>query len=78
MNTTKNEEKVLEIIEDGMNHYGDGFSDVTFDEIVWESKLELETARGVMGSLIKKNLVTFQNDKDAETVYYSTRWLENN
>lgn len=78
MKMTKNEEKVLTVIEDGMNHYGDGFSDVTFDEIVWESKLELETARGVMGSLIKKDLVTYQESEDDETVYYSKRWLQNN
>lgn len=74
----KNEEKVLSVIENGMDFYGDGFSDVTFDEIVWESKMELEIVRGVVGSLVKKGLVTFQEVEDDEDVYYSTRWMENN
>lgn len=73
MVTTK-EKEVLNVIEKAMDYYNDGFSDVEFKHIVKETKMDEETVRGVLGSLIKKELVTFQEINHEHNIYYSTNW----
>jgi hypothetical protein len=70
MKMTANESKVYEVIKSTMDMYGDGFSDVMFDDIVAESGLSEKTAKGALGSLIKKEIVGAMDVNGEYNVYY--------
>lgn len=67
---TTNEQAVFNVIKETMEAYGDGFSDVMFDDIVAETKLDVSTVRGVLGSLIKKGEVWTMDVNGEYNVYY--------
>lgn len=73
-NVTENEKKVLAVIEEGMRPYADeGFSDVMVEDITDGTGLNVKSAKGVLGSLIKKNLVTADDVNGEYNVYYITQ-----
>jgi DNA-binding IclR family transcriptional regulator len=73
MTTTQNEEMVLKVIEDCMNAYGDGFSDIMVEDIVAETGLDVRTVKGLLGSLVRKDLVYYMDVNGEYNVYYSSR-----
>lgn len=75
MDMTKNEKMVIESIESYMDE--EGFSDAMVEDIVSDTKLSVESVKGVLGSLIKKNLVTYQDVNGLYNVYYSVEKLNN-
>ncbi len=74
MDLTKNEKEVYKVIEDCMEEYGDGFSDVGIDDIVNRTGLNIMTVKGVLGSLMKKEIVGAMDVNGEYNVYYLTEW----
>ena len=77
-NVTENEKKVLEAIHDVMKAYDKqgepGFSDVTLDDLEGDTDLSVQTLKGVLGSLIKKDYVHTAGDETDEcSIYYITK-----
>lgn len=69
------EEIVLKVIEDCMEEYGDGFSDVTVQEIADFTGLQPLTVIHTLEDLIKKGFVDFQDVNGEYNVFYSKRWM---
>lgn len=76
MNLTKKEQEVYNLIKDVMDDYGDGFSDVTIEDIVLKTGLSPESAEGVVGSLIKKEIVGTLDVNGDYNIYYLIDYLQ--
>lgn len=61
MNLTSNEQKVLEYIKQSL----DGMSSVPYIEIVDGLNMESRRLRGIVSSLVKKNVIRSIENKDA-------------
>lgn len=76
INSTEQEKKVLNVLIETEQHYisnGEpGFSDVDLEQIVGETELPVKTVRGVLGSLIKKDLVFTMDVNGDYNIYYLT------
>ena len=67
-NLTELETKVLNAVAGGM--YAEwGYSDYGFAELTEELELSTKVLRGVVSSLIKKDLVRVEDDKDFDIIY---------
>lgn len=67
-NLTELETKVLNAVAGGM--YAEwGFSDYGFAELTDELELSTKVLRGVVSSLIKKDLVRVEDDKHYDIIY---------
>lgn len=69
MNVTEKELAVMNVIKEVMLAYGDGFTDVMFEDLVAETGFDSTTVKGVLGSLEKKNLVFFMDVNQEYNVY---------
>ena len=59
------------VIKQTMDFFGDGFSDVTFLDIVSLTRLDEYTVKGVLDSLIKKGIIVEEMDVNGEfSIYY--------
>lgn len=67
---TDKEILVYNVIKQTMDFYGDGFSDVTFIDIVKQTGLDEYTVKGVLGSLIKKGIVEDMDVNGEFNIYY--------
>lgn len=73
MNVTEKEMKVLEVIKNTMDMYGDGFSDVMVEDIVAETGYQVNTVKGLLGSLYTKDLIDMMDVNREYNVYYLTK-----
>jgi predicted transcriptional regulator len=73
MNFSVKELRVIEIIKETMEAYGDGFSDVMFEDIVAETKFAQNTVKGVLGRLIQRGIVDTMDVNREYNVYYLTK-----
>jgi predicted transcriptional regulator len=73
MNITEKEMKVLQVIKETMDIYGDGFSDVMVEDIVGETELPVNTVKGLLGTLYKKDLIDMMDVNGEYNVYYLTQ-----
>jgi predicted transcriptional regulator len=76
LNLTENESKVIEVIKEGQEVYDrsgeTGFSDIMVEDIVAVTKLNVRTVKGVLGSLVKKDMVFYQDVNQEYNIYYLT------
>lgn len=70
LNATEQEIAVMKVIADTMEMYGDGFSDVMVEDIVAETGLKVNTVKGLLGSLYKKNYIDMMDVNGEYNVYY--------
>lgn len=73
INFSVKELRVIEIIKETMEIYGDGFSDVMFEDIVAETKFSQNTVKGVLGRLIQRGIVDTMDVNGEYNVYYLTK-----
>jgi DNA-binding MarR family transcriptional regulator len=73
MNLTEKEIKIMNIIKETMDSYGDGFTDVMIEDLIAETGYKVNTVKGVLGSLDKKNLIFFMDVNREYNVYGLTR-----
>jgi|SRR5699024_1506658 len=72
---TELETKVLDYVNDNMKEYGDGYSDVTVEDLSNYLGNSLNTIKGVVGSLTKKGLVITDHVEESRlNIVYSTVW----
>ncbi|MCY8856489.1 hypothetical protein [Bacillus atrophaeus] len=69
---TEKEYKILTYIKDRMEIYGDGFSDADPEYVPAYTKMSIESARGVLGSLSKKGLISLV-ESEGFNVYVMTK-----
>lgn len=62
MKLTTSELAIIGVIKDNMEVYGDGFSDITVDNMVAETIMDVKQVKGVLSSLSKKELVNFGDE----------------
>lgn len=70
LNVTEQEKAVTDVIYDTMKDYGDGFSDVMVQDIVAVTGFKVNTVKGLLGSLVAKNLVDYMDVNGEYNVYY--------
>jgi hypothetical protein len=70
MEMTTNETKVYNVIKETMDLYGDGFSDCMVEDIVEGTGLSVRSVKGVLGSLMKKEIVEAMDVNGEYNVYY--------
>lgn len=73
---TEKEQAVFTVIKETMEVYGDGFSDVMFEDIVAETGETDATIKGVLGSLVAKGIVDTMDVNGEYNVYYLVDWEE--
>ncbi|WP_080871743.1 hypothetical protein [Oceanobacillus timonensis] len=76
MELTQKEKIVVEFISEVMKDYGDGFSDVDMDDITENLKMSQSTAKGVIGSLVKKEVLLTLDVNKENTIYYLANFAQ--
>lgn len=65
---TQMEKQVLTALIDGL--YAEaGFSDVDAKDLSNEKEIPMKVIRGVLGSLVKKNIIWIDNDAEYQIIY---------
>ncbi len=64
MNLTDMEKKVLTAFVNRLQLREPGFSDVGYDDLVKNTEIDSKKIRGVLSSLIKKNLIWIANKEE--------------
>ena len=77
MELTNKEKMVVEFISEAMEHFGDGFSDIDLDAITENLKWSEETAKGVIGSLVKKEILFTLDVNGENKIYYLAKYSQN-
>lgn len=72
MKITEMELKVMNVIKETMDMYGDGFSDVMVRDIVNATSFKVNQVKGVLGSLEKKSLIYLHDVNGEYNVFYLT------
>lgn len=73
MKTTEMELKVMEVIKENMDMYGDGFSDIMVKNIVLKTSFKTNQVKGILGSLEKKSFICLSDVNGKYNVYSLTR-----
>lgn len=68
-NITEKEMAALQAIHETMDIYGDGFSDAMLEDIAAETGETIMTTKGVLGSLVKKELISMMDVNGEYNVY---------
>lgn len=71
-NVTEKEREIVLYISTVMDSYDDGFSDVMVEDLVRVTGSNLSTVRGLLGSLVKKDLVGYMDVNEEYNVYFLT------